>query len=85
VDVFHESEEVLIVIDLTGFQPGNISLELTKEKYVICARRGGEEFREEILFPPEVDVESCVERFRNGVFEITLLRRTGANQSEGGT
>jgi HSP20 family molecular chaperone IbpA len=83
VDVFHEAEEVLIVIDLSGFQPGNISLQLTQEKYVIHARRGGEEFREEILLPPEVDLENCVEQFRNGVLEITLPRRGGAKHSEG--
>ena len=83
IDVFEEAEEVLIVIDLSGFQPGNVSLQLTPEKYVIYARRGDEEFREEILLPPEVDLEECVEMFRNGVLEITLPRRGGAKRSEG--
>lgn len=83
VDVFDEAEEVLIVIDLAGFLPGNISMKLTQEKYVIVALRGDEEFREEILLPPEVDLEKCVEKFRNGVLEITLPRRDGAKPPEG--
>jgi HSP20 family molecular chaperone IbpA len=83
VDVFDEAEEVLIVIDLSGFQPGEVSLQLTPGKYAIRARRGGEVFQEEILLPPEVDVEKCVEQIRNGVLEITLPRRSGAKHSEG--
>jgi HSP20 family molecular chaperone IbpA len=83
VDVFEEAEEVLIVIDLSGFQPGDVFSQLTQEKYFIHARRGSEEFLEEILLSPEVDVEKCVEQFHNGVLEITLPRRRGAQHSEG--
>ena len=75
VDVFHEAKEVLIVIDLGGFRQGDVSLTLTREKYLICAKRGDQEFRQEIELPPEVAVEKCVEHFRNGVLEIVLPRK----------
>ena len=75
VDVFHEAEEVLIVIDLGGFRRGDISLSIKPEKYTIFAKRGDQEFREEILLPPEVDIDRCVEHFRNGVLEIILPRK----------
>ncbi len=75
VDVFHEAEEVLIVIDLGGFRRGDISLNMTPERYTIYAKREGQEFREEIMLPPEVDIEKCVENFRNGVLEIILPRK----------
>jgi HSP20 family molecular chaperone IbpA len=83
IDVFEEADEVLIVIDLSGFQRRQVSVQLTPEKYVIHARRGREEFREEILLPPEVDLARCVEHFRNGILEITLPRKSGA-QPPGG-
>ena len=82
IDVFDEADEVLIVIDLSGFQPGEVSLQLTPQKYVIHARRGREVFQEEIFLPPEVDLSRCVEQFRNGILEINLPRRTGAPPPE---
>ena len=78
VDVFHEAEEVLIVIDLGGFRRGDISLTITPEKYSIFAKRGDQEFQEEIVLPPEVDIENTAEYFRNGVLEIVLPRKKGS-------
>jgi len=81
VDVFHEAEEVLIVIDLGGFQRGDISLNIKPEEYSIVAKRGDQEFRETIALPQEVDIEKCSEYFRNGVLEIILPRKKEANSS----
>jgi HSP20 family molecular chaperone IbpA len=83
IDVFDEAEEVLIVIDLSGFQPDDVALQLTPERYFIHARRGGEVFHEEILLPPEADVEKCVQRFRNGILELTMPRRSVAAHPKG--
>ncbi|MBI5114941.1 Hsp20/alpha crystallin family protein [Candidatus Poribacteria bacterium] len=80
IDVFHEAEEVLIVIDLGGFRRGDVSLSMTPEKYSVYARQGDEEFREEIVLPPDVDVERSVENLRNGVLEILLPRKKGDTQ-----
>ena len=77
MDVFHEAEEVLIVIDLGGFRRGDVSLTMTPEKYSIFTRRGDQEFQEEIALPHEVDTENCAEYFRNGVLEIVLPRKKG--------
>jgi HSP20 family molecular chaperone IbpA len=38
-------------------------------------KRAAGEFREEIPLPPEVDIERCVEHFRNGILEIVLPRK----------
>ncbi len=75
VDIFHEAEEVMIVIDLGGFRRGDISLSMKQEEYSIFAKRGDQEFREKIALPPEVDIEKCQENFRNGVLEIILPRK----------
>jgi len=81
VDVFHEAEEVLIVIDLGGFRRGDVTLKMTPEKYSIFAKRGDQEFREEIALPAEVDIEMCSEHFRNGVLEIALPRKKGTGKT----
>ena len=81
VDVFHEAEEILIVIDLGGFQRGDISLNIKPEEYSIIAKRGDQEFREAIALPQEVDIERCSEHFRNGVLEIILPRKKNSNSS----
>jgi len=78
VDVFHEAEEVLIVIDLGGFRRGDIHLSMTPEEYSIVAKRGDHEFRETIPLPTEVDTDRSHEHFRNGVLEIVLPRRKKA-------
>ena len=75
VDVFHEAEEVLIVIDLGGIKRGDVTLSMSTDRYCISAQRGDQEFREEIPLPPEVDIERCVEHFRNGILEIVLPRK----------
>lgn len=78
IDVFHEAEEVLIVIDLGGFRRADVTLEMGPDRYSIFAKRGDQEFREEIALPREADVEKCVEHFRNGVLEIVLPRKKKA-------
>jgi HSP20 family molecular chaperone IbpA len=75
VDVFHEAEEVLIVIDLGGISRGDVALTMSADRYCISAKMGDEEFKEEIPLPPEVDIERCVEHFRNGILEIVLPRK----------
>lgn len=82
IDVFHEAEEVLIVIDLGGFAKGDVTLTITPERYTISAHNGEHEFREEIPLPPEVDIDRCVEKFRNGVFEIILPKSRDENANE---
>jgi len=75
IDVFHEALEVLIVIDLCGFEKGEVVLNMTPEKYTIEAKRGNQEFKEVIELPPEVDIDRSVENFRNGILEIILPRK----------
>ncbi len=77
VDVFREAEEVLVIIDLGGFRRRDVSLKMDSEKCSIVAKRGDQEFREEITMPSGVDMENCTEYFRNGVLEIVLPRKTG--------
>ena len=75
VDVFKEANEVKIIIDLGSFSRGEIDIDIKPHKYIIFAKHGEQEFREEIDLPPDVDIENKVEYFKNGILEITLPKK----------
>ena len=75
VDVFKEAKEVKIIIDLGSFSRGEIDIDIKSDKYIIFARHGEQEFREEIDLPPNVDIKNTAESFKNGILEITLPKK----------
>ena len=76
VDVFKEAEVVKIIIDLSGFSRGDIDIEIKKDRYVISAKKGDNTFSKEIVFPRDVDIARTEERFKNGLLEIMLPRKS---------
>jgi len=75
IDVFKEAKEVKIVIDLCSFSRGEVDIDIKPDKYIIFAKRGDQEFRQEIDLPLDVDIENTAENFKNGILEITLPRK----------
>ena len=84
VDVFKEAEEVRIVIDLSGFKLGEVDIDIRPDRYIIKAFKQDRTFREEVLFPKDVDTENVEERFRNGILELVLPRKKPADTQERG-
>lgn len=85
VDVFKEAEEVRIVIDLSGFKLGEVDIDIRPDRYIIKAFKQERTFREEVLFPKDVDTDNVEERFRNGILELVLPRKKPADTQERGT
>ncbi|HHT9126357.1 MAG TPA: Hsp20/alpha crystallin family protein [Candidatus Brocadiia bacterium] len=75
VDVFDEASEIQIIIDLGNFKRGEIDIDIKPDKYVIFAKKGSQEFREEIVLPSGVDLENTEERFKNGILQIILPKK----------
>ena len=75
VDVFKEAKEVKIIIDMGSFSRGEVNIGIKPDKYIIFAKHGEQEFKEEIDLPPDVDFEKMVEYFKNGILEITLPKK----------
>jgi HSP20 family molecular chaperone IbpA len=65
----------MIVIDLCSFSRGEVDIDIKPDKYIIFAKHGDQEFRQEIDLPPDVDIENTEENFKNGILEITLPRK----------
>lgn len=74
-DVFDEATEVQIIIDLGSFRRGEIEIDTRHDKYTIFAKEGNQEFREEIVLPPNVDTENIEEYFRNDILQIILQKK----------
>ncbi|HLG29113.1 MAG TPA: Hsp20/alpha crystallin family protein [Candidatus Brocadiales bacterium] len=77
VDVFDEATEVQIIIDLGNFKRGEVDIDIKPDKYIIFAKKGDREFKEEIVLPPGVDAENTEEYFRNGILQIILPKKEG--------
>ncbi|MBI5232875.1 MAG: Hsp20/alpha crystallin family protein [Deltaproteobacteria bacterium] len=75
VDVFKEAEEIRIVIDLSGFKTGEVDIDIRPDRYIIKAFKQEQTFREEVLFPKDVDTDNVEEHFRNGILELVLPRK----------
>ena len=84
VDVFKEAEEVRIVIDLSGFKLGEVDIDIRPDRYIIKAFKQERTFREEVLFPKDVDTDNVEERFRNGILELVLPRKKPKDTEERG-
>lgn len=82
IDVFKEAEEVRIVMDLGGFNRGEVDIDIKTDRYIITALYGKEMFKEEILFPADVDTANTEEHFKNGILELVLPRKKGPGKKE---
>lgn len=82
VDVFDEATEVQIIIDLGNFKRGEVDIDIKPDKYIIFAKKGDREFKEEIVLPPGVDAENTEEYFRNGILQIILPKKRGEKRDK---
>lgn len=76
VDVFDESDHVLLVAELPGVNAGDVRYELKDDILTLAASRGDRKYRKEVLLPFAVTEEGATPSFQNGIFELRLPRRT---------
>jgi HSP20 family protein len=74
VDVFEESDHVLVVAELPGVSAEDVQLELHDDILTIAAARGAKKYRKEVLLPASFAEESMSRTCRNGILEVKLAR-----------
>jgi HSP20 family protein len=74
VDVFEESDHVLVVAELPGVGTDDVKLELHDDILTIAAARGAKKYRKEVLLPTSFAEESMSQTCRNGILEVKLAR-----------
>lgn len=74
VDVFEESDHVLVVAELPGVGPDDVHVELKDDILTIAAERGSKRYRKEVLLPSAFSADAMSQTCRNGILEIKLAR-----------
>ncbi len=74
VDVFEESDHVLVVAELPGVGAEDVKLKLSDDILTIEAQRGSKRYRKEVLLPASFASEQMSHSCRNGILEIKLNR-----------
>lgn len=72
VDVFDESDFILIVAELPGVSTEQINFQVHGDVFELDAKHGERSYHKEILLPSAVDAARANSSHRNGVFEIKL-------------
>ena len=77
VDIFENKDEILILADLPGVTPADLSVNLDKEQLTIAARRApaGEEafdYRRTFVVPRGIDADKISASLQNGVLRLAL-------------
>jgi HSP20 family protein len=76
VDVFDEAGEVLIVAELPGVKPEEVTVAI-EDGALVIATTGARRFRAVRTLPASIDEASLARAMRNGILEIRLAK-TGA-------
>jgi HSP20 family protein len=72
-DLFEEDNAIRIYAELPGEEESDIKLDFRKDKVEIK----GKKFRKIVNLPTEnIDKEKTTSKYRNGVFEVTIPRKT---------
>jgi HSP20 family protein len=74
VDVFEESDHVLVVAELPGVSPDDVHVELKDDILVIAAQRGSKKYHKEVLLPESFHQKGMSQQCRNGVLEVKLTK-----------
>jgi HSP20 family protein len=74
VEVFESDKVVSITSELIGVLKESIKLKITQNTVVIKANNGVENFYKEVDLPCNVDVDSAITTFQNGILNVELKK-----------
>lgn len=73
VDIFEESDHVLVVLEMPGIGPEDVQLETKDDVLTIIATKGEKKYRKEVLLPGVYPREKMHMSCNNGVLEIKCV------------
>lgn len=83
VDVYEENDHVKVIAEVPGVEKENIDLNATEDMLVISVKAPQRKYYKEVELPAKVDPNSAKASYRNGVLEITLLKKEKKKGEEG--
>jgi two-component system nitrogen regulation response regulator GlnG len=72
VDLFDESDHVLIIAEVPGIEQEDVRLELQDDILIFVAEKGDSKYRKELLLPASFSSAQMSFTCRNGILEIRL-------------
>lgn len=77
VDVFDESDHLLVVAELPGVSEKEIAYEVKGDILHLSAAHGDRKYQKELLLPGPVEEQGATSSYRHGVFELKLRKASG--------
>lgn len=74
VDVFEESDHILLVAEMPGIGPDDVRLEVKDDVLTVSAEKGAKKYRKEVLLSGNFAREKMEISCNNGVFEIKCVK-----------
>ncbi len=74
VDLFDEQDCILVVAEMPGVAPEDITLDLHDDILTIAAERGDKKYRREVLLPAALPADRMNWKCHNGVLEVRLAK-----------
>ncbi len=74
VDVFDESDHILVVAEMPGIGTEDVRLEITDDVLIIHAEKGDRKYQKEIVLPRSFSREKLKMSCRNGMLKIKCLK-----------
>ncbi len=80
VDVFDETDHILVIVELPGVAEGDIRVEVKDDILSLSASSRERKYAKEVLLPAVVDPATVKQSYQNGILEIRLSK-AGRSQS----
>ena len=74
VEIIESDKIVSITSELPGFEEENIELEITQDTVIIKANNGKKNFYKRIKLPCDIDADSKIAIFHNGILDAELKK-----------
>lgn len=74
VDIFDETEEVRIIVEVPGVAQENIKTEIKDDVLTLEAKDASHKYHKEIVLPKQVDPGTLTSKYKNGVLEIRISK-----------
>lgn len=77
VDIFDEGKTIKVIAEVPGASENDIKIEISGDILNFTATGPDRKYAKELLLPGEVEEKVKETRFKNGILEIVVVRKTG--------
>jgi HSP20 family protein len=74
VDLFEETDHVLVVAEMPGIGPDDVRVELREDVLLISAEKGDKKYRKEVLLPRSFSRETMRVSCQNGILQVRFAK-----------